>query len=76
MRNNNTRGALFTLAILAGIYVFRNRFVLERGTWRGVGRPMRSRNLLDSARNIANRFRGRMERGATIGESIVDRVAS
>jgi len=71
---NNTRNALYALVAVAGFFAWRNRFAIQRQleSW-GVKTPLLRGSLDETARSIASKAGGRMERGATLAENLVNR---
>ncbi len=73
----NTRSALLALSVLGGIFVWRNRFEIQRRLEAfGFQTPFLPGSLKEAAQSVASKVSGKMERGATIAEDIVNRKIS
>lgn len=75
MRNpNNRRNAFFVLTVLGGIFVWRNRFTIQRRLESfGIRTPLLEGSLEEVARSITSKARGKMERGATLAENVINK---
>ena len=72
-----TKGAFFALTVLGGVFAWRNRFAIQRRfEAMGIKTPLLKGTIEDAARSIASQARGKMEHGATVAETIVDRKIS
>lgn len=72
----NSRITLFALTVLGGIFVWQNRFAIQRRLEAmGFRTPLLGGSVEDAAQTVAEKARGRMERGATIAEDIVTKIA-
>ena len=73
MRNNN-RIAFFALAALGGYILWLNRFAVQRQLESiGVKTPLLPGSIEAAAQSVASKVSGKMEKGATIAEDLVNR---
>ncbi len=72
----NSRNAFLALAVLGGIFAWRNRFAIQRRleSW-GIRTPLLEGSIEEAARSVASKASGKMKHGATIAEDIMSRKA-
>lgn len=72
-----SRGAFWALALVGGWFMWRNRFAIQRQLEAmGVRTPILDGTVGDSARSIAAKVSGKMDRGATIAEHAINKEVS
>ena len=75
MRNN--RNALLALTVLGGYLVWQNRFAIQRQLESiGLRTPLFQGSIEEAAKSVASKVSGKMQKGATIAEDIVNRKIS
>ncbi len=73
----DARSAFFVLTALSGVLAWRNRFAIQRRLESfGIHTPFLRGTIEETARSVASKVRGKMERGATIAEDIVHRKSA
>lgn len=70
----STRGAFLALAVLGGYFIWRNRFAIQRQLESmGIRTPLLGGSVGETAQSVASKVSGKMERGATIAEQVVNK---
>jgi hypothetical protein len=71
---HNNRNALLALAVIGGYFLWRNRFAIQTKLESiGVKTPLLSGSVEETAKSVASKVSGQMEKGARIAEDLIHR---